>query len=373
MVTVLHLCIVAIGLLQTARGAKLAVQGDHLTLNGQKVFLSGGNLAWISYAYDYGGNRWKNYPRGEFEKQVQQLHAAGGNSMRVWIHMQGESSPAFDSNGFVTGMDVPGGSFLDDFKDMLNISRANDIIIIPCLWNGAVNQDNKGYLDGLIKDPAKLQSYIDNVLTPLVNAVKDNPAAGIWDIMNEPEGLLIPDQADTDPCFDTKALANSGAGWASRKYTFKEILRFVNLQAAAIKAADPQALVSVGVWNPKSNTDQFGFINHYKDECLVKAGGKSTGTLDIWQYHSYSWQGKFDEVAAFVHSAADYKETKPIVVGEFWTQDGGGMTITEMFDYVYNHGYSGAWSWDIHSHGEQRDGITHIKDYTNNGVIPIDI
>lgn len=51
--------------------------------------------------------------------------------------------------------------------------------------------------------------------------------------------------------------------------------RFINWQAAAIKSIDSGALVSVGVWNPKSNTDQFGMVNHYTDECLVKAGGKA--------------------------------------------------------------------------------------------------
>jgi len=48
----------------------------------------------------------------------------------------------------------------------------------------------------------------------------------------------------------------------------------VNIQADAIYLADPEALVSLGVWNPIDNTDAFGLHDLFRDECLIKAGGK---------------------------------------------------------------------------------------------------
>lgn len=36
----------------------------------------------------------------------------------VWIHIEGESSPKFDSNGHVTGTDN-GGTLINDMRDML--------------------------------------------------------------------------------------------------------------------------------------------------------------------------------------------------------------------------------------------------------------
>ncbi|GFR71929.1 endo-1,4-beta-mannanase 1 [Elysia marginata] len=127
-------------------------------------------------------------------------------------------------------------------------------------------------------------------------------------------------------------------------------LRFISWQADAIKQEDPKALVTVGVWNPKSNTDHFNMVDHYKDSCLYKAGHK---TLHRWQ---------------------DYGTSKPIVIGEFYKQDGGGMTTNQLFDFVYRHGYSGAWSWDLVSNGpDQRGGITHIKNYSGNGKIQLNI
>lgn len=63
------------------------------------------------------------------------------------------------------------------------------------------------------------------------------------------------------------------------------ILRFLNWQAAAIKQVDPKYLVSVGVSNPRFNTDKFGDVDHYSDSCLIKAGGKPTVT--IWSFINF--------------------------------------------------------------------------------------
>ncbi|XP_055895654.1 mannan endo-1,4-beta-mannosidase-like isoform X2 [Biomphalaria glabrata] len=349
---------------------RLVIDGNHFTYNGKRIFLSGGNLPWISYAHDFGDGQFQSI-KNQLEEQLKKLHEAGGNSLRLWIHVQGETSPAFDSNGMVTGLDTK-GTFLDDFKELLRLALQYNIFLFPTLWNAGVDQDPHHRLDGLLRDSSKLQSYIDNALTPLVKSVNAHPALGGWDIMHEPEGMLNPDVNNDEPCFNTTFLLNSGVGWAVKKYDYEQILRFLNWQAAAIKAVDTNNIVSVGVWNPKSNTDQFGMFDFYSDSCLVKAGGKPLGVMDFFQYHSNSWHGVFDDVSPFKHSSSDYKVNKPILIGGFWETDGGGMTITQMFDYVYKHGYAGAWSWDLLGEGDsQRAAIAHIKDYTDNGQIPI--
>ncbi|XP_005106981.2 mannan endo-1,4-beta-mannosidase isoform X1 [Aplysia californica] len=349
---------------------RLYIEDKKFMYNGVHVFLSGGNLPWINYAHDFGDGQWVRV-RDQVSEQMRLLHDAGGNSMRLWIHIQGETTPAFNEAGYVTAMDRL-GTFLSDFKDMLNLAQSHDILVFPTLWNAAVNQDTHGRLDGLIRDPDKLQSYLDVVLTPLVKQVKGHPALAGWDIINEPEGMIIPAKWSRERCYDTLALIFSGMGWAGKKYCYKEIQRFINWQADAIKSADPAALVTVGVFKPNSCTDSFWLVNHYSDTCLVAAGGRPLGTLDFYEYHSYSWDGIFDGVAVFRHSAPDYKMNKPILVGEFWEKEGGGLTITEMFEYVYRGLYAGAWSWDLVKFGEsQRRGVDHIRHFTGNGTIPI--
>jgi mannan endo-1,4-beta-mannosidase len=53
-------------------------------------------------------------------------------------------------------------------------------------------------------------------MKPMVKAVAGHPALAAWDIINEPEGVVYNNKADTNPCFDTTPLANSGAGWVGK-------------------------------------------------------------------------------------------------------------------------------------------------------------
>jgi len=49
--------------------------------DGHRVFLSGTNLAWIHYAYDFGNNQY-NGVRTQFEQVLRDIHNSGGNSIR---------------------------------------------------------------------------------------------------------------------------------------------------------------------------------------------------------------------------------------------------------------------------------------------------
>ena len=66
--------------------------------NGQSIFLSGMNLAWIDFANDL-----TNFNEQTFELAMQQISAAGGNTVRWWILVNGSSSPTFTGD-LVTGI-----------------------------------------------------------------------------------------------------------------------------------------------------------------------------------------------------------------------------------------------------------------------------
>jgi len=181
--------------------------------------------------------------------------------------------------------------------------------------------------------------------------------------MNEPEGSVQNDASDAEPCHDTTALSGSGAGWAGGNLPMKNLQRFVNKQAAAIHAADPKALVTVGTWNPKSSMDVDGFRNYWKDECLVKAGGEAGGVLDFYQIHSYPWNNKFEDQSPFGNHDSDYYQLdKPLVVGEFPNDDdNAGFSVPQLYEYAYNHGFDGAWCWAAVDDDGQPTGLAHMK------------
>ena len=63
----------------------------------------------------------------------------------------------------------------------------------------------------------------------MVNALKNEPGLGGWDIINEMEGVITPGQYNRERCFDTRSLSGTGAGWKGHLYSAQELLRYSTL------------------------------------------------------------------------------------------------------------------------------------------------
>jgi mannan endo-1,4-beta-mannosidase len=254
----------------------LSVENNNLVFNNHTVFLSGANNAWVHYGRDFGSGAY-NSSRVQFGKWLTEVSIAGGNAVRVWVHIDGQWSPKFDAQGFATGEDVK--SLIEELGEYLDFAEELNIFVIFCLWNGAVKPQQMLHL---YADEAKLNSYLEKVLKPLVTGLKNKKSLGAWEIVNEVEGSVKQNISDLNPCFDTKKLLYSGANWAKSDLTMKQALNFINKHIDAIKTADPKVLVTSGSWNERSNLDVCNYcFNYYKDECLEAAGGKPKGVLGI--------------------------------------------------------------------------------------------
>ncbi|CAB3380973.1 Hypothetical predicted protein [Cloeon dipterum] len=360
-----------------SRAGVLKVTSGYFSINGQKVFLSGPNIAWQSYGYDF-GNGMYDVNGGTLESLLQSVSDSGGNAVRIWIHVEGDNTPQWNSDGFVTGLDNT-GTMINDLKRFLDAAQARDIVVIPVLWNAALMRNQN--VINLAWDDAKLQSYIDNALIPMVSGLAGHPAIGAWEVMNEPEGSIIPG-SHPDPCADTSALAGDGPGWSGANIPMERMLKFLNWQLAAIRDSDPSALRSVSTWSELSGSDTLGRKNYYTDECLERIGGKPGGTVDFYQIHTYSHNGAFNPTSPFKHSGSEFGLNKPLLIGEFSSICGENWSMADLFDHLYYNGYNGGLTWMYSavtdcgdSQQVQNDGYQHIRNYNdpnNGGLVEFD-
>jgi hypothetical protein len=356
-------------------------QINRVRYNNQALFLSGGNLAWMSFANDIGPGP-KDYT--SFADILLQMHNHGGNAVRWWLHTNGTATPQFNDSGLVIG---PGVGTIENLRKALDLAWEREIGVDLCLWsfdmlrltNGAVvvNRNLK-----LLTDTTYTRAYINNCLIPMVDSLKGHPAILAWEIFNEPEGM-----------------SNEFYFYARDPHVpMSTIQRFVNLCAGAIHREDPQALVTNGAWSFKSLSDQalaslgkassglsqlsssdrqrlatqfnrkYGlslstdeFIdylervasvqnyNYYSDSRLIAEGGDPQGTLSFYEVHYYTWG--LTALSPFHHPAGAWMLNKPIVVAEFGITDVNSvypnLSKQTLYDLLYQNGYAGAlaWSW----------------------------
>jgi mannan endo-1,4-beta-mannosidase len=353
---------------------------------------AGANQPWLHYGSDFGNHRPSESDYCTLKNDfLVPLQRAGGHTLRFWLFIEGSGGiPSWAPDGTVNGTDAA-NSLASDMRRYVQLAASMDIVIIWCLWNGAVLRDSRT-LD-MITEPsgAALKTFVDKALTPLVTALKSEPGVGAWEVINEPEGSVAANVRNSESCFDTRLLKNTGAGWAqlpaakgksgaARPLPMRDLQRFVAVQAAAIHAADPNALVTVGSWNAVANTDVDGHRNYWSDECLRKAAAAAdpaaaspilstaggAPTLDFYQIHSYPSGGAFNGESPFGGlNKSDYALDKPLVIGEFPAAAlNGGYTDTQLYEYAYAAGFDGAWGWALNADTKNDQTLEAVRKTT---------
>merc|ERR1711892_803680 len=170
-------------------GQFLSVEEDKFMYGGEHVYLSGTNAAWVQYGSDFGDDAWEHHGV-IWKEELAKIGAAGGNSVRVWVHVEGDVSPLYDDDGFVVGTDRA-GTLISDLTSFLDECAKNNIFM------------------GLV-------------------------------LLNEAEGSMVAGQDPVDPCYDLTHLdwsrggANSsdlrsqGPGWSGANIPVEKILRLHN-------------------------------------------------------------------------------------------------------------------------------------------------
>jgi hypothetical protein len=317
-----------------------AAPANTIKYNGNEYYINGMNVPWNAFGSDAGTHyQWGPlYDSTFFHTLFQQCKEYGVNCVRLWIHCDGRSSPEFDANGAVSGLDT---NFLSNLEDIFRIGAENNVMVMPCLWSFDMTKDFTGSAGkyaglhaDLIKDSLKTVSYVNNALIPMVKRFANTCNLFAWEIINEPEWSI------------------SGPGTTVQLVSKKEMVRFCGMIAEAIHA-NSSKMVTVGSACLKWNSTKVGpaEANYWSDSSFTDAYNKPGSKLDFYQIHYYDWMFNpdwgYDPFQAT--KTPDYwKLDKPTLIGEN-PGVAGKYTLKEMVDNAYTNGYAGIMPWSYDS------------------------
>lgn len=312
-----------------------------LTHFGEPITLNGANVAWSSYGADVGA---EESAAEDLRANFKAIKDAGGNSARWWLHASGWFTPNIDDDGFVSGIStltdegISDELVIDQVREILDVAWEEGIVLNIALlsFQMACSADNEDtsfrgeQFDQMLN--SNPESYIDNVLAPLVSGLKDHPALFAWEVFNEADGMT------TDIDFFEEACPNG-----SFPQELSTLQSFVNKSAAKIHELDKNVKVTTSVSQP-------AWLSQYTNEALTSVeGADPTGTLDFYQAHYY-W--------VFDHASSPYSVTasergldKPVVLGEFGYGEVPDTNTPneELASALFENGYVGSWIWDQNS------------------------
>ena len=306
----------------------VTADGSMLQLDGQELFLNGVNLAWIEWGRDFlqSGNDGAGFYCG-VEKAMRALRSNGGNALRVWLFTEPKDHLVWSEEGFVDGI-APGVVLMT--QTLLELAAHYEILVVLVLFNGAVVRGHQSC--SMFEDKEVLASLITNVVRPLAMALQGYEHLAMWEVINEPEGILDTSQSKASLGLDVCSAihypavicphADDYSGWSKGcRFDINTLQQFVNRIAGALHRWDPNHLVTVGSWHfcAQSSVAAYGSQNLFSAECLRRAGGDRDGIIDVWQFHSYPKEkgGTAFHPGAPVHTEASaYKLNGPILVGE---------------------------------------------------------
>ncbi|KAL3906302.1 MAG: hypothetical protein SGPRY_010600 [Prymnesium sp.] len=343
---------------------------------GSPLFLNGVNLAWLSYHADTNAS----LARGEglttfcgWEEAIRFTVRNGGNSLRVWL-LQDPASALRLHEGGVRGLKQ---GVIRVAKTLLELAANYNVFVVLTLFNGAAGSERDC---ALFSEAGALNELIETVIHPLALALRSYNSLAMWEVINEPEGMLDLNQIKSAA---VRAAASECAGDYDRagwnkacQLSPSQLLRFINRVAAALREADGRHLITVGAWHAcTSSNGPVGSLNLFSSARLREAGGMQQGFLDVFQVHSYPKEkggSAFGNGSPTLTNVAAYGIGSPVIIGEIsnrWIVQPAsemadataehselGTTMADLYASALARGYAGIFGWAYNCDPKHDDG-----------------
>ena len=288
----------------------------------------------------------------------------GGNALRLWIFTEPSRLLLRGQDGKVNGLR---GSVITVAQAVLELAAHYGVYIVLVLFNGATVRRSEDC--ALFAEDSQLNALTFFAIRALAAALRGYESLAMWEVVNEPEGVLDKNVDSTSDCTDIHAAAvrcpgdANPSGWNNDcRVSVLQLQRFVNRVAAALKAADPNHLVTVGSWSFCMSSALRGgtrAMNVWSSTCLLDAGGMPSGTVDVWQMHTYPKDAdglRFHPGSPVFTAASDYGLDGPIIIGEWsnrWVErpQGGlgrptaALSMAHLSSNAVRRGFAGSFSW----------------------------
>ncbi len=324
LLTIMLLCITIFSYAQ-----RISIEGNKFYVDDNEIWMNGVNTPWDlwcdfghpDFDYDWWDEEFASYEENHI------------NLARVWIHCNGDISPNIDTSGYVSGVD---DVFWDHMDYLFEISKKYGVYVMPALLSFDITKntyDNYTSWRNWLQSTDNIQSYIDNVLIPMVERYEDEPYLLGWEICNEPEWMFENDEHGPQS-FDDVQLMHAMFAAAIHE----NCSRYVTTGSAAPKWNSP----IYDSWGDNEG-------NMFSDSALAAAADNENAYLDFYQYHWYAWQTEWMD-SPWTKSTEEYEvDDRPVIVGECEGEDVCDdftcLTIAEEYEAAYQNGFDGVCGW----------------------------
>jgi hypothetical protein len=293
---------------------------------GDFPIMAGLNIPWDNFGYDIGGD---SFAADWFESYFADAQSNGQNIARFWVHTDGaRAGLEYNGDGTIKGLS---STYNDHLQQLLGLAQNHKVVVQLCLWSFDMCKDETSQGStkaSIISNKAITQSYIDNALTPRLEAVSQYPNL-IIETINEPEWCM------------------KGPGNTPDLVDAVDMQRFVAMIAEASHAAGRKVTTGSASlkWSSFASESEASYWHDAALQAAYPSASGTTGTMDFYNVHYYDWMYNddwgYDPMRADI---AHWKLDKPTAVAEI-PPSSDHYTVQQLLDVSTANGFKGLLFW----------------------------